>query len=122
MKPVLDETHDPKALSWVESANDPHSDFPIQNLPFGVFRRRGGDGEPKVGVAIGDFILDLDGMQAEGLVAGDDLRQALEASASNSLNALMSLGPFHGAHCANGYMQSCARTRPLRIGKLPRGI
>jgi fumarylacetoacetase len=92
MSPVLDETHDPNTLSWVEAANDPQSDFPIQNLPFGVFRRRGGSGEPKVGVAIGDSILDLDGMQAEGLVAADDLRRALEASASNSLNALMSLG------------------------------
>jgi fumarylacetoacetase len=92
MRPVLDETHDPNTLSWVEAANDPQSDFPIQNLPFGVFRRRGGSGEPKVGVAIGDSILDLEGMQAEGLVAADDLRHALEASASNSLNALMSLG------------------------------
>lgn len=92
MNLILDKTHDPKTLSWVESANDPHSDFPIQNLPFGVFRRRDGGGEPKVGVAIGDSILDLDGMQAEGLVAEEDLRRALEASASNSLNPLMSLG------------------------------
>ena len=92
MRPLLDETHDPNTLSWVEAANDPQSDFPIQNLPFGVFRRRGGVGEPKVGVAIGDSILDLDGMQAEGLVASDNLRRALEAAASNSLNALMSLG------------------------------
>jgi fumarylacetoacetase len=92
MRPVLDETHDPNTLSWVEAANDPQSDFPIQNLPFGVFRRRGGSREPKVGVAIGDSILDLEGMQAEGLVAADDLRHAWEASASNSLNALMSLG------------------------------
>src|SRR5450755_610406 len=92
MNLILDETHDPQALSWVESANDPQSDFPIQNLPFGVFRRRDGSGDPKVGVAIGDSILDLDGMQAEGLVAEDDLRGALEASASNTLNPLMSLG------------------------------
>jgi fumarylacetoacetase len=91
MKPILDETHDPRVLSWVESANDPQSDFPIQNLPFGVFRRRGG-GEAKVGVAIGDSILDLDGMQAEGLVAEDNLRRGLEAAASDSLNALMALG------------------------------
>ncbi len=92
MNLILDETHDPRTLSWVESANDPHSDFPIQNLPFGVFRRRDEGGEPKVGVAIGDSILDLDGMQADGLVAEEDLRRALEASASNSLNPLMSLG------------------------------
>jgi fumarylacetoacetase len=92
MKPALDETHDPAVESWVESANDPNSDFPIQNLPFGVFRRRDAEGEPKVGVAIGDRILDLDGMQAEGLLAEDNLRLALNACTSNSLNSLMALG------------------------------
>ena len=40
MKPVLDETHDSKVQSWVESANVAGSDFPVQNLPLGVFRRR----------------------------------------------------------------------------------
>lgn len=54
----LDQTHDPELTSWVASANDPGTDFPIQNLPFGVFRRRGGD-FPRVGVAIGTRILDL---------------------------------------------------------------
>ena len=37
----MDATHNPKLKSWVESANDPATDFPIQNLPFGVFRRKG---------------------------------------------------------------------------------
>ncbi len=92
MKPALDETHDPAVRSWVESANDPGSDFPIQNLSLGVFRRRDGGGEPKVGVAIGDRILDLDGMQSEALLAEDNLRLALNACASSSLNALMALG------------------------------
>ena len=40
---ALNETHDPRLLSWVDSANDPSTDFPVQNLPFGVFRRRGHD-------------------------------------------------------------------------------
>ena len=44
----LDETHDPALRSWVESANAPGSEFPIQNLPFGIFRRRGGSGNPAV--------------------------------------------------------------------------
>ncbi len=92
MKPVLDETHDPAVQSWVESANDPDSDFPVQNLPLGVFRRRDAGGESKVGVAIGDHILDLDGMQSEALLADDNLRLALNACASSSLNALMALG------------------------------
>src|SRR5207237_9362927 len=56
----LDETHDPALKSWVESANAPGSDFPIQNLPFGVFRSRKNRSEmPRGGVAIGDQILDL---------------------------------------------------------------
>jgi len=69
MKPILDETHDPKAQSWLESANAPDTDFPIQNLPFGVFWRHGTGGEARVGVAIGDRILDLAGLQCEGLRA-----------------------------------------------------
>ena len=53
---LIDETHDPKRKSWVESA-DGHPDFPIQNLPLGVFSPPGGDA--RIGVAIGDLILDL---------------------------------------------------------------
>ena len=45
--------------SWVESANDPATDFPIENLPFGVFRRKGSKEKPRGGVAIGDQVFDL---------------------------------------------------------------
>jgi fumarylacetoacetase len=92
MKPVLDETHDPAAQSWVESGNDPGSDFPIQNLPFGIFRPGEGSGAARVGVAIGDRILDLNGMQRDGLLAEEDMRLAANACASATLNSLMSLG------------------------------
>jgi fumarylacetoacetase len=54
----MDETHDPALRSWVPSANREDCEFPIQNLPLGVFRH-GHDGRPHPGVAIGDFILDL---------------------------------------------------------------
>jgi fumarylacetoacetase len=55
-----DETHDPALESWVESANAPDTDFPIQNLPFGIFRNKKSRSEPpRGGVAIGDQILDL---------------------------------------------------------------
>ncbi len=54
----MNETHDPALTSWVESANSPETDFPIQNLPFGVFSRRG-EVERRVGVAIGDKIIDI---------------------------------------------------------------
>src|SRR5215213_1504151 len=55
----LDATHDPRLQSWVESANQPGCEFPIQNLPFGIFRRRNSSENPRGGVAIGDQILDL---------------------------------------------------------------
>ena len=54
----MNQTHDPALTSWVESANSPDTDFPIQNLPFGVFSRRG-ETERRVGVAIGDQIVDI---------------------------------------------------------------
>jgi fumarylacetoacetase len=56
----IDETHDPELKSWVESANAPGTNFPIQNLPFGVFRnKKNRSVPPRGGVAIGDQILDL---------------------------------------------------------------
>ena len=58
MTTSTDETHDPSLKSWVESANDPTTDFPIQNLPFGRFRRDE-DAGWNIGVAIGDQVLDL---------------------------------------------------------------
>jgi len=61
----LDETHDPARTSWVASANG-HADFPIQNLPLGVFSV--GGGEPRIGAAIGDRILDLRGLAEAGLL------------------------------------------------------
>ena len=61
---MLDATHDPATQSWVESANAPNTDFPIQNLPLGRFRRSAA--EPwQMGVAIGDQVLDL---YAAGLI------------------------------------------------------
>ena len=54
----MNETHDPERTSWVESAQGT-TDFPIQNLPFGVFRRRDDEEPARVGVAIGDCIVDI---------------------------------------------------------------
>ena len=85
----LNETHDPKRRSFVESANTPETDFPIQNLPFGVFRTANMSA-PRVGVAIGDMILDVSGI-AELLSA--DARKSAEACAAPHLNDLMALGP-----------------------------
>src|SRR5271168_3656114 len=75
--------------SWVESANDPRTDFPLENLPFGIFRRSGGFACP--GVAIGDQILDLHATVANGLL--DTLDPNISRCCeSTSLNALMALG------------------------------
>jgi fumarylacetoacetase len=72
---ALDETHDPELRSWVAAADDPATDFPIQNLPFGRFRRRvSPDGAPRIGVAIGDQVLDL---AAAGLAATQDMNELM---------------------------------------------
>jgi fumarylacetoacetase len=91
MKPVLDETHDSKVQSWIESANLAGSDFPLQNLPFGVFQPRGSTDDTRVGVAIGDCILDLRGMQSAGSLAAESIHLAGGACAAGSLNLLMAL-------------------------------
>jgi fumarylacetoacetase len=86
---VLDSTHDVKRRSWVESAGVSDGDFPIQNLPFGVFHRSGED--DRGGVAIGDSIVDLRALSATGLLTGRALDAARAASAP-TLNGLLSLG------------------------------
>jgi fumarylacetoacetase len=66
---MIDETHDPELTSWVESANHPASDFPIQNLPFATWRPKG-EPEPRAGVVIGDRVLDLAGPFGVAAVSG----------------------------------------------------
>jgi fumarylacetoacetase len=85
----LDETHDPKRLSWVTSANG-HEDFPIQNLPLGVFSSPGGT-EKRVGIAIGDMILDVAAATEAGFFSGA-AHDAAEAASSGYLNKLFALG------------------------------
>jgi fumarylacetoacetase len=85
----VDGTHDAGLRSFVESANDPASDFPVQNLPLGVFRR-GGDGPARIGCAIGDRVLDLHACGDRGLLRG--LPSDVEAACTGgTLNALMAL-------------------------------
>src|ERR1700683_1273000 len=90
----LDSTHDPTLSSWVESANRPGADFPIQNLPFGVFFRSSADPLPSMGVAIGDRILDLRRGAKAGLLDGLSAETVLACSAI-ILNPLMALGRVH---------------------------
>jgi fumarylacetoacetase len=87
---MTNDTHRPDRRSWVDSANAPRADFPIQNLPFGVFRDWEGDDSPRVGVAIGDCVLDVSALRAT-LFEGQ-ARRAVEACTEPTLNALMELG------------------------------
>jgi fumarylacetoacetase len=85
---AIDETHDPRRESWVASARG-HAQFPIQNLPLGVFSPPGGP--PRGGVAIGDQIFDLRAGLEAGLFVGE-AASAAEAAAGPTLNPLMALG------------------------------
>lgn len=91
--PQLNETHDAQLRSWVESANQPDTDFPIQNLPFGVFRRRDSAESFRPGVAIGDQIVDLRALHAAKVFTGR-AHDALTACAGkqSTLNELMAAG------------------------------
>ena len=82
----MNETHDPKIKSWVASANEPGCDFPIQNLPFGVFRRKNDEGGG-IGVAIGDQVFDI----------GAWVRDQGKSSAEFALLAGAKLNPFLAA-------------------------
>ena len=86
------ETHDPKLRSWVDAANDGKSDFPLQNLPLGVFRRAGKSDDFRGGVAIGDQVLDLAAAVRANIFSGDAAEAAAIASAP-TLNALMAAEP-----------------------------
>lgn len=90
---VIDPTNDPSLRSWVQTANLPNADFPIQNLPFGIFRRTGTHEAPRVGVAIGAAILDVAACLAAGLFDSDlEARTAATACTLPTLNELMSRG------------------------------
>lgn len=87
---ALDESHDAALASWVDSANAADTDFPIQNLPFGRFRSQD-DRALRVGVAIGDQVLDLRrAASAPGWSA--DVQPALALLAAGDLNGFMDLG------------------------------
>ena len=90
----IDATHDPKRSSWLASANEAGTAFPIQNLPFGRYRPAGSGAAFRIGVAIGDQVLDL---RATGLIDHADMnrlmagtlaeRQQLRHAISNGLTA-----------------------------------
>ena len=120
MSASLDETHDPSLESWVESANDPLTDFPIQNLPLGRFRR-GGEREWSIGTAIGDQVLDLERAQ---LVDTHDMNELMQSAlpARRKLRSAISQSLRHDS-ARRGALQACLVPQanvemgvPCRIG------
>ena len=90
----MNTTNDPARRSWVESANDPGTDFPIQNLPFGLFTRGEGD-TPRIGVAIGDQVLDCHELVARGRLGSGAPARVRDALGAPSLNDFLALGRDH---------------------------
>lgn len=86
----LNETHDLSLVSWLTSANG-HNDFPIQNLPFGVFTKPGTQQQPHCGVAIGDQVIDMHRLWSEGIFTGL-AEEANKALMAENLNPFMSMG------------------------------
>src|ERR1043165_8413476 len=82
----MSKANNPQLKSWVEVK--PGSDFPIQNLPFGIFKTK--DSSPRVGVAIGDYILDLAAVANAGLFKSINFDTGILSQ--NVLNSFISLG------------------------------
>ena len=88
----IDHTHDPALRSWVASANAPDTDFPLQNLPLGMFRPAGATGSFRPGTAIGDQVLDLIAAAELGALS-ESLGAVLRTCEGLGLNSLMAMGP-----------------------------
>lgn len=88
----LNATHDPRLESWLESANRADTDFPIQNLPFGVFRRRGAAERFRGGVALGDHVIDLGSGELRALAPAGAVTAAIAACGESTLNTFFALG------------------------------
>jgi fumarylacetoacetase len=84
---MLNETHHPRLTSWVATANEANSDFPIQNLPFGVFTDAGRE-DWRIGIAIGDQLVDVRAAIDNAVFAGAEW----EALRGADLNAFLALG------------------------------
>jgi fumarylacetoacetase len=115
----VDRTHALALKSWVESANSEATDFPIQNLPFGRFRRLAG--EPwRIGVAIGECVLDL---EAAGLIKARSMHSLMAAGSEyrSALRAVISQGLRHGGASRSVFKAALHRQLDVEMG-LPCGI
>ena len=88
----LDHTHDKATNSWLDSANDIDSHFPLQNLPYSIFRRRTGGETFRAGIALGDQIIDITKLLREKQFIGQ-AESAAAACTAPTLNAFFAMGP-----------------------------
>ncbi len=116
----LNETHERSSRSWVDSANSGATDFPIQNLPFGVFRREGKNEPFRGGVAIGDQILDIAAAHRAGVFAGEAAHGALQCTGP-TLNGFMAMGPAVWTALRLALSRALREGSPMQ-GKLTAGL
>jgi fumarylacetoacetase len=113
MTPTIDDTHDPARKSWVESANDPRCDFPIQNLPLGVFVPPNA-AQARIGVAIGECILDAsEWLSGDLLNAYFGMPQTQRADLRKQLVKVLEAG---AAPRELRKLSECTLLLPVRIG------
>ena len=115
----VDLTHDAALKCFVASANAPDCDFPIQNLPYGAFRRRSATGGPRIGVAIGDQILDI---AAVADLLDGAAGHAAAACGVPYLNDLMKLGPTSWAALRSGLSQLLSTAGADRQSRIERHL
>ena len=109
---MIDRTHDPALRSWVESANQPDSDFPIQNLPYATFRC---GSETHVGVAIGDQVLDVtEALQIPSMLSLMDMPKTVRIALRQRISHLLSKDPAVAAHLVP--IAEVVLTMPCEIG------
>lgn len=89
MPTEINATHDPARKAWLASANTASTDFPIQNLPFGLFSH---GGRARGGVALGDAIIDLAALLEAGLLEGG-AADAAQAASDDTLAPLLACAP-----------------------------
>ena len=111
---AVDATHDAGLESWVETANDPASDFPIQNLPFGRFRRED-DADWRIGVAIGDQVLDLRAAQVIDLADMNRLIR-LSSEARVAMRRAISEGLRRGSGAEARFRKALLPQADVRLG------
>ena len=111
---AIDDTHDPALESWVPSANCPESDFPIQNLPFGRFRRPGTSAW-RIGVAIGDQVLDL---QQAGVLDHQhmDVVMGMASEDRRSLRRMLSTGLRQGDALRRTFEPALVAQQEVELG------